>query len=107
MIFKKQAAPNDVVFIRLVTGEEVVGTLQESPATIVTLSKPRIMHYTQTPSGGIQAGMGPLALTIDADATVSFPTTGLLVLPIAVAENIKNEYIKQTSSIVPASSLIR
>lgn len=107
MIIKKPLATNDVVFIRLVTGEEVVGRLQDSATNVVTLAKPRIMHYGQTPSGGIQAGMGPIALTIDADSTVSFPITGLLVLPILAAENITKEYNNQTSSIVPASSLIR
>lgn len=104
IIGKSTVSINEVVFIRLVTGEEVIGRLAEGPANTITLAKPRVMHFGQTPNG-IQAGMGPIAMTINQDATVSFPITGLLALPVPVQKNVEEAYTQDTSGILPASAM--
>lgn len=101
MLLKRTTLKNDdVVVIRLSTGEEIVGRYEEgTDFSVVTLKKPRVFHFQQMPNGQISAGMGPAAVTVDPDQTISFVTSSLLFTPVLAKDEIRQNYMKVTSSI--------
>lgn len=57
MLIQSPPAPNDIVAIKLITGDEVVGKLVSHTTVDVTLERPLTAHQVQTDTGmGIMFG---------------------------------------------------
>lgn len=93
MIIEKPIADNDVVTIKTVSGEEIVGRLVQSKANSFLISKPLVVMATQQ---GL--GLGPLAFTINPDTKVEINSSAVLFMAKTDAEMAK-QYASSTSGI--------
>lgn len=90
--------PNDIITLKLVTGEEVITKLVSVNDNSYVVSKPLVLSISaQGPA------MTPLLLTADLDGDINLPKQTI----IAVAKTEKttaNQYIKGTTGIQPATT---
>lgn len=88
--------PNDIVTMKLVTGEEVISKLVESGDSYYKINKPLVLSIT--PQG---PAMTPFLFTaeISGDITLNKP----VVVAIAITDkSTSGQYIKGTTGIQPA-----
>ena len=106
MLIKSSVKVNDVVTIRLTTGEEIVGRLKTDSMTSVFLTKPALLHVQQTPEG-LDVRFGAILISGETDE-VEFYKTAMHFAPILTRDEIRTGYQQATSSIVtPPSGIIK
>jgi len=108
MLLEKQAKVNDVVAVRLVSGEEIVGRLTSTSDTAIVIAKPLVlgMRQMQNPkSGEIETGMAfaPFMLSLAEEDGITLQASNI-VTKIKARQAISDSYIQQTSSIELPSS---
>jgi hypothetical protein len=87
-----------VYTLKLVTGEEIITRLSEDQALGYKVSKPLVLSIT---AQGV--AMTPFLFTAEIDRDITIPKSA--VIATALTDNSTSaQYIKGTSSIVPASS---
>lgn len=89
----------DVVAIRLLGGEEVIGRFESETDTKIVLKLPMVFMVQHGPQGQPMASMMPVMLSTMKDV-LEFNKNAISVGPVEVAENIKKGYMKETSPIV-------
>lgn len=98
MLFEKKFSDNDVVSLKLSSGEEIVGRFTKDDLVSITLHKP--LMIAMTPKG---PAMAPVMMTVNPDAGLTFSKS----LVVAIAEtdrDIANQYMFQTTGIQPVSA---
>lgn len=97
---------NDIVTVRLTSGEEIIGKLDYvAPDGAVTLKKPVVLHMTQT-KNGLDVAFGALLVSADVD-TVRFTANALQFAPLITRNEIREGYQQATGGIVtPPKGLI-
>ncbi len=90
--------PNDIVTMKMITGEEVITKVVSVEDNTYKVSKPLVLSITaQGPA------MTPFLLTADLDNEISLSKN--FVIAIANTEtSTKNHYIKGTTGIEPVTS---
>lgn len=91
----------NIVVIKLITGEEVIGRLENESDTTITISKARVIQMVQTGPQAMGMAMVPyLASNIDGD--IEFVRTAVIVGPIEPSDEAGKPYLQQTTSIALA-----
>ena len=85
---------NDVISLKLTTGEEAIGRYDSETDGLITLSKP--MSFVAGPQG---LGLGPFMFSLSKDSTVTINKATIIAI-VKTDDIIKKEYIKQTSGLV-------
>ena len=85
--------PNEVVTLKLLGGDEVIGRFVESNEEQLTLSKPRLIGLTQK---GIT--LMPYVVTLNDESKVNFKNHGVMCVGATITE-LATEYISQTSGL--------
>jgi|APCry1669192010_1035390.scaffolds.fasta_scaffold00112_6 hypothetical protein len=85
---------NDVVSLKLSSGDEVIGRFQETTTGKIALKKPCTFMMGQQ---GI--GLVPYAFSADEDATLEFGTD-FIVVSFKTSKMIADQYIKQTTGLL-------
>ena len=98
MLFEKPFAENDVVSMKLISGEEVVGRFVKEDTETITLSKP--LMIAMTPKG---PAMAPVMMTVNPDQGLNF-NKSQIVLKALTDKDIGNQYVFQTTGIQPVSA---
>jgi hypothetical protein len=98
MLFEKKYGEGDVVTLKIVSGEEVIGRFVKEDMMSITLSKP--LTIGMTPKG---PGMAPVLMTVDPDATLSFNKQAIIIVTPCYKE-IADQYVYQTTGIQPVSA---
>jgi hypothetical protein len=85
---------NDIISLKLTTGEEALGRLDNETNDTITLKKP--MSFVAGPQG---LGLGPFmfSLSKNSEAIINKNT---VIAVVKTDELIAKEYIKQTSGLV-------
>jgi hypothetical protein len=100
MLIEKKPTTGEVVTIRLISGEEIIGKLAHSTDTTVTkLSQPIQIALQMLPSNQAQIAFAPFMASTDEESSISFPNSALVVTPTKTRDDVKKQYIKATSSI--------
>lgn len=105
MLIAKSSNPeiNDIVTIKLSSGEEIVGKLTERTIDSVFLAKPImiIMHPV-----GKQMGLAfhPVLGSVG-DATMQFPLANLTIRPVKTGEDVARNYIQATTGLVTTDQM--
>lgn len=95
MLIEAPVKPNDVVTLKMVGGDEVVGKLiNESMDTYIELSKPLVVMMAQQ-----GFGLAPYILTAGPDASAKLDRKHVIAI-VKTLEAVAKQYIKQTSNIV-------
>lgn len=100
MIIEKKAAANDVVSIRIATGEEIVGRYQSETETEITLRKPLVASIQFDQTGNPTLAFMPFLQTAD-DAAQSFGffKSAMVMAPVKTQSDIAASYLKMTSQL--------
>lgn len=107
-------APNDVVSIRTLAGEEIIGRFVEAGAHGITLSRPMVLGSRMTGESSIEVGFLPMPLMNSAaeDASLTFPLTGLSIAAVRTKPEVASGYLQYTTSLAlptgsQASAILR
>ena len=106
MLLQKPIQPNDVVTLKLITGEELIARLVDNTNGKVTISKPMVVNLAQDPrTGTVGIQMLPyFLLTGNPDAKLSIDDKNVLVMTLS-NDQAKNSYTQNSSGIAVASGL--
>lgn len=100
MLISNTYKAQDVVTFKLTSGEELIGRFIEEGDTYFELTKP--INLVPTQSGGI--GMAPPVFSAEVNRVKLQKSA--VVLHSMTRKEVADEYIKATTSIKPASSLV-
>lgn len=111
MLIQKGPSQNDIVAIRLVTGEEVIGRLAENPVGAnVRLAKPVAVQMQMVGPGQAGIGFAPYFISVDETVQIVFPTDKIVVGPVVVKQEMAAAYMRSTTGLAmpsgPAPSLL-
>ncbi len=99
MLIQKPITEQDVVTIRLVSGEEIVGRLASDTETHLTLSKPISIGIQMVGQNQAQLAFSPFMASVDDSGSLTFNKAALVTLPAKTREDVKKSYLTATSSI--------
>ena len=95
MLIETPYKENDVVSIKLSSGEEIVGKLVSEDAGTITLAKPLML--AQTPQG---MGLAPYMFTVDPEkAQLTFNEKNIITVSKTM-ETMAKQYIQSTTGLV-------
>ena len=99
MLFNKQKfAAGDIISVKLITGDEVMGKFVEDTMGTITLDRPLMLAMTQK-----GPAMAPVLVTVNPDSKLTFNTQAITVMAESDAE-IGKQYVYQTTGIQPVSA---
>jgi hypothetical protein len=102
MLIEKRNAPeiNDIVTIKLASGEEIVGKLTDRTAETVSLAKP--VQIIMQPINAQQMGLAfhPVLGSVQEHANVQFAMALLSIRPLKTSEDVIRNYIQATTSLL-------
>lgn len=102
MIVSKGYSLGDIISFKLTSGEEMIARYQGEDETSYHVAKP--INLVPTPQGSL--GMVPALFSADLNtAKISLQKTAI-ALHSATRKEVADEYLKGTTGIKPASSLI-
>lgn len=99
MLIQKPVADQDVVTIRLVSGEEIVGRLVGQNETQVMIAKPISIGIQMVAQNQAQLAFSPFMASVDDSGTLTFNKAALVTTPTPTREDVKASYIRATSSL--------
>jgi len=106
MLIDKKNVPeiNDIVTIKLASGEEIVGRLVEKTIDSVFLAKP--IQIIMQPIAPKQMGLAfhPVLGSVNETATMQFPLAALSIRPVKTGEDVSRNYIQATTGLLQASA---
>tara|TARA_E500000081_G_scaffold95009_1_gene96122 strand:+ start:1042 stop:1329 length:288 start_codon:yes stop_codon:yes gene_type:complete len=94
MLIKKPHAVGDVVSLKLSTGEEIIGRLEEETDTGLNIKKPMAIVMGQQ---GL--ALAPYMFSTINDQVMTFKNTNVMTVGITL-EEISKQYVEQTTGIV-------
>jgi hypothetical protein len=104
MLIQKQIKDNDIVTIKLLTGEEVVAKITDVTADGFVMHKPAIINIGTDKAGNVGLQMVPYFL-LSAEPEVRIPIKNQHVITMVLAaDQIKSNYIKSTTGISLATN---
>ncbi len=100
LLEKTRYDENDIVTLKLISGEEIIGRFINETAQEITLEKPLMLAMSQK---GI--GMAPVLMTVNPDTKLKFNKTAIVVMAHSDDE-IGKQYTFQTTGIQPVSNIM-
>jgi len=94
MLLQKPIKKGEVVSIRLITGEEVIGTLEEEKDTGVKVSKPMTVSMNQQ-----GYGLMPFMLTVDPDQSHFIQSSHVMSM-VKTNEGTEKAYVQSTTNLI-------
>lgn len=88
----------DVITLKLISGEEVIGKFVADNEMQITLDRPLMLAMSQK---GI--GMAPILMTVNPESKLKFNKTAVIVMAKSDDE-IAKQYVYQTTGIQPVSA---
>jgi hypothetical protein len=105
MLLQKPIEPNDVVTIKLITGEELIARMTSNVNGKITITKPMAVSLGQDRAGNIGIQMVPyFVLTGNPDAKLVLDDRNIIVMTLT-NEQAKNSYIQSSSGITMTSGI--
>ena len=99
MLFNKQKfAAGDIVTIKLLTGDEIMGKFVEDSMGSITLDRPLMLTMTQK-----GPAMSPVLMTVNPDAKLTFNSSAIITM-VETDQEIGKQYVFQTTGIQPVSA---
>jgi hypothetical protein len=99
---KNNPTVGDIVTIKLLSGEEIVGKITERTIDSVFLAKPVVINMT--PVGPQQMGLTFLpVLGSVSDAIIQVALAAMTIRPILTGDDVKRNYIQATTGLVTAT----
>lgn len=96
---------NDIVTVKLNSGEEIVGKLLEQSSESITLGKP--VTIALQPVSEKQMGLSflPVLGSVEPDVSLTVPFAAMAVKPVKTGKQVSGSYIQSTTGLLtPGSS---
>jgi hypothetical protein len=93
MLIDKGVSPNEIITLKLITGEEVIAKLIEEKADLYVLSKPSILSLSQQ---GV--GMAPFFFTVNPDKNIKINKSATISVE-PTDKDFADKYIQATTGI--------
>jgi hypothetical protein len=107
LVTKQKVNVNDIVAMKLISGEEIIAKIIAMDGGEYTLAKPFVQTLHAMPNGQGAVGFAPFMLSLDPHATVTVNTNKLLIEPIKARQDAAAQYIKATSGLdVPPANIV-
>jgi hypothetical protein len=100
MLLDKTLKENDVVSIKLTSGEEVIAKYISEDEKVYNLFRPVVL--AQGPQG---VQLAPYVMTADKNEHMSFLKTAVVTAPAKTQPNVANSYLELTSGIKKATAM--
>ena len=94
MLVNQTVSANDVITIRLISGEEIIAKFVSEESTTFTLSKPLMLA-----NNGQAMVLTPFLMTAERIDAVPFLKTALVIPPTKTQAKVKASYIEFTTGI--------
>jgi hypothetical protein len=94
MLLQKPLKQGEVVSVRLITGEELIGTLDETTDEYTTVSKPMIVSMNQN-----GYGLLPFMLTVDPDLKHTIQAQHCMSV-VKTNDETSKAYVQSTTSLI-------
>lgn len=94
MLIEKPYELNDVVSIKLSSGEELIGKLLEETHDTITLSKPLMLSMTQQ-----GMGLAPYMFTVNPESKISFNEKNIITI-VKTMDTMAKQYIQSTTGLI-------
>lgn len=98
LLEKTKFNEGDVLTMKLISGEEVIGKLVSETEEYFTLDRPLMLAIGQK---GV--AMAPVLMTVNIDSTLKFSKNAVIVMAKSDGE-IAKQYVYQTTGIQPVSA---
>jgi hypothetical protein len=95
---KSKFAEGDIISLKLISGEEVIGKLVKEEMTSITIARP--LSIAMTPKG---PGLAPIMFTVSPEAEYTI-NKSVIVFQGATVKEIGEQYTFQTTGIQPVSA---
>ena len=102
MLANKQYNTGDIVTFKLNTSEEIIARVTEDTMVDFKIGKP--VSLVPTPKGGL--GMVPALFSVELNTGSISLQKSSVVMHAPTRKDVADEYIKGTTGIKPASSLV-
>ena len=95
---------NDIVTIKLLSGEEIIGRLVDRTNETIVLGKP--VQILMQPIGTSQMGLAfhPVLGSVSDMTNVPFILAALSVRPVRTNDDVTRNYIQATTGLMPANA---
>jgi hypothetical protein len=95
---KSKFAVGDVISLKMISGEEVIGKLVKEDMSSLTIARP--LSIAMTPKG---PGLAPVMFTVSPDAEYTI-NKSVIVFQGETMKEIGEQYVFQTTGIQPVSA---
>lgn len=94
MLINQPIAANEIVSIKLISGDEIIAKFVSEEETTYTLSKPMALV-----NNGQSMMLAPFVMTADKVDIIPFLKTAMIVPPVKSQQRVKASYIEFTTGI--------
>lgn len=107
MLIQNNSVENEIVTLKLISGEEIIAKCVEAGAMHVTIMRPVVIQMHQV--GPNQAGIAfaPFMVSTDEDAKITIPNSAISAKPTKTRKDIAANYIKMTTGLDVATGLVQ
>ena len=96
---------SDVILIKMINGEEIVGKIKKEDEETVTVEKPAIVMLTPNQTGGVQVQMGPYSMFTEKPISLNKQAIMYIAEPNTELENSYNSNFG-SGIVMPEKTLI-
>lgn len=102
MFIEKQnlVAINDIVTIKLMSGEELIGRLVDQNQDTVTLAKPVTVNLQPVSQNQMGLSLMPVLGSVEPDVTLQIVRSAMSIRPVKTGKALTGTYIEVTSGII-------
>jgi hypothetical protein len=88
----------DIKVIKLVSGEELIASVNENLSGQISYVKPRVFVMQHNQSGQVQAALVPYIMSAP-DETIEINASAIVSIVSSVSKQLEDAYLQHTSSI--------
>jgi hypothetical protein len=100
MLIAKGVDIGDIVTVKLVSGEEIVGRLQERTIDSIYLVKPLTINIQPVSQQEVGLSFCPVLGSVEQEMTLQLPLHGLSIRPVKTNADVTANYIRLTTSLL-------
>lgn len=93
----------DIVTVKLISGEEIVGKITERTIDSVFLGKPVQIGMQQVNQNEVGLVFSPV-LGSALNVTIQIPLAAMCIRPVKTGDDVTRNYLQTTTGIVPATA---
>jgi hypothetical protein len=105
MLIDKQTilAAGDIITLKLLSSEEIVGRLVDQQHDYITISKPVLVALQPVSAKQMGLSFLPVLGSVEPETTLQVPVNALALRPVKTGPSVTSSYIQMTSGLITPS----